>query len=50
MLVSDQGTGFHGYMTRAFLVFQLVYRLTQIKRLLCSVFYTEDRKMNGILC
>lgn len=43
MLVSDQGTGFHGYMTSAFLAFQLAYSLIDQVPTMLSALYWEQK-------
>ena len=39
MLVSDQATGYHGYMTSAFLAFQLAYSLIDQVPTMLSALY-----------
>ena len=43
MLVSDQGTGFHGYMKSTFLAFRLVYSLIDQVPAMLSTLYREQK-------
>lgn len=43
MLVSDQGTGFHGYMKSTFLAFRLVYSLIDQVPTMLSTLYREQK-------